>query len=151
MHVFGIPSDMPSRTRYDGYFPQQPSANIQRTEFVGIIGKIDDYQQPVTPMFRADERNGFLMRSLNRSLKFASNSSWPDLRPDLHFVARGRSTGAASAHRPSAMASSQRRDSFMISMSSASKAGQFAWPRISPGWSLPRYGPSEALSFAPAA
>jgi len=50
MHVFGpTPRYAVKELAYDGIFPpSSPQQTFSGTEFVGIIGKIDDYQQPVT-------------------------------------------------------------------------------------------------------
>ena len=50
MHVFGpTPRYAVKELVYDGIFPpSSPQQTFSGTEFVGIIGKIDDYQQPVT-------------------------------------------------------------------------------------------------------
>jgi hypothetical protein len=49
MHVFGpSPRYAVKELVYDGlYPPSSPQQTFSGTEFVGIIGKIDDYQQPV--------------------------------------------------------------------------------------------------------
>jgi hypothetical protein len=49
MHVFGpTPRYAVKELVYDGIFPpSSPQQTFSGTEFVGIIGKIDDYQQPV--------------------------------------------------------------------------------------------------------
>jgi hypothetical protein len=50
MHIFGpTPRYAVKELVYDGIFPpSSPQQTFSGTEFVGIIGKIDDYQQPVT-------------------------------------------------------------------------------------------------------
>jgi hypothetical protein len=50
MHVFGpTPRYAVKELVYDGiYPPSSPQQTFSGAEFVGIIGKIDDYQQPVT-------------------------------------------------------------------------------------------------------
>lgn len=50
MHVFGDTQRYAVKELvYDGIFPpSSPQQTFSGTEFVGIIGKIDDYQQPVT-------------------------------------------------------------------------------------------------------
>lgn len=53
MHVFGpTPRYAVKELAYDGIFPpSSPQQTFSGAEFVGIIGKIDDYQQPVAADF----------------------------------------------------------------------------------------------------
>jgi hypothetical protein len=50
MHVFGpVPRYAVKELVYVGiYPPSSPQQTFSGTEFVGVIGKLDDYQQPVT-------------------------------------------------------------------------------------------------------